>query len=94
MDAIKYQLNGRTAYIDPARLYRHAVSGSLHVFQTNGRLRDAAPEEIAALELRGKALDDMTRKELEAYAKENFGVDLDRRKTKAALLSEIQELAA
>lgn len=37
-------------------------------------------------------LKDATKEQLERYAKEVFGVDLDRRKTKANLLKEIGEL--
>jgi hypothetical protein len=38
------------------------------------------------------SLEDMTKNELEMYAKEVFGVDLDRRKSKANLIKEIEAL--
>ena len=41
-----------------------------------------------------KALSEMTKKELETFAQERFGVDLDRRKTHAALVEEVEALAA
>ena len=34
----------------------------------------------------------MTKDQLEAYAQEKFDVDLDKRKTKAALIEEIEEM--
>ena len=40
-----------------------------------------------------KSLTDMTKDELETYAKETYGVDLDKRKTKTALVEEIEALA-
>lgn len=37
--------------------------------------------------------DSMTKKELEAYAKEKYGVDLDRRMSKTKLIAEIKNLS-
>lgn len=100
MKLIKYQLNGRTAMLETFRLYRHLESGRLSVLQSNGRLRDASPHEIAAIEREAAPepgpnpdLEAMTKKELETYALERFGVDLDRRKSKGALIAEIEALA-
>ena len=42
----------------------------------------------------GKSLESMNKNELEAYAKEAFGVDLDKRKSKAILLADISVLTA
>ncbi len=39
-------------------------------------------------------LDQMDKEALEAYAKQHFGVDLDRRKSEATMRAEIRELAA
>jgi len=41
-----------------------------------------------------KALLEKTKDEIEAYAKERFGVDLDKRKSKPALVEEVEALAA
>ena len=99
MNMIEYRLNGRKAALEVARLYRHLDSARLCVLQGNGRLRDASPAEIAAYN--GAATPDseanldlqtMTKKELEAYAIKRFGFDLDRRKSKANLIEEINEL--
>jgi len=38
-------------------------------------------------------LDKMTKAELETYAKENFDVDIDRRKKKADLVAQVKSLA-
>jgi len=37
--------------------------------------------------------DKMTKAELETYAKDQFGVDIDRRKKKADLVAQVKELA-
>lgn len=39
------------------------------------------------------SLDDMTKAELEEYARETYGVELDRRRTKDALIAQINALA-
>lgn len=39
-------------------------------------------------------LDQMDKEALQAYAKQHFGVDLDRRKSEATMRAEIRELAA
>ena len=99
MNMIEYRLNGRKAALEVARLYRHLDSARLCVLQGNGRLRDASPAEIAAYNgaatPESKANPDlqaMSKKELEAYAMERFDVDLDRRKSKANLIEEIDKL--
>ena len=99
MNMIEYQLNGRKAALEVARLYRHVESDRLCVLQGNGKLRDASPKEVAAYERAAGPKRDpksdfaaMNKRELEAYALERFGVDLDRRKSKANLIEEIVKL--
>ena len=38
------------------------------------------------------SLDDMTKKELDEYASEKYGVELDRRKTKSDMIAQFKEL--
>ena len=56
----------------------------------------AAPVKKVKVEVEEKveesSLSSMTKDQLEAYAQDKFDVDLDKRKTKAALIEEIEEM--
>lgn len=101
MKLIEYRLNGRKASLETARLYRHVESGCLRILQSNGRLRNASPDEVAAYNAATAPEPEprpdfqaMSKKELETYALGHFGVDLDRRKSTASLIAEIEAIAA
>lgn len=49
MKCITYRINGRAAALETDRLYRHLATGRLAVRIADGRLRDASPEEEAAV---------------------------------------------
>lgn len=53
-----------------------------------------AEEIIKALDEVDTSLESMTKAQLERYALEMFGVDIDRRRTKADLIAQIKELEA
>ena len=84
---------------DPTWLYRRARDGAVEarLFDTGesadpaedwrdspAKLPDAAPDPFG----------DMSKTELETYALERFGVDLDRRRTFKFLREQLRELAA
>lgn len=105
MKCINYHINGRAAALETDRLYRHIETGRLAVRVADGRLRDASPEEESAVTEQmgeGAAPADaevpdfaaMSKLELEAWAKDRHGVNLDRRRRKAALIEEVRALAA
>ena len=52
----------------------------------------AAPVKKEVKKVEESSLSSMTKDQLEAYAQEKFDVDLDKRKTKAALIEEIEEM--
>ena len=101
MKIIRYKINGRAAALEADRLYRRLIDGRLTVRIADGSLRDASPEEIAAVRTQ---LGDttaatpnfaaMSKTELEAWARDRHGVDLDRRRRKAALIEEVRALEA
>ena len=101
MKTITYKINGRAAALEADRLYRHVIDGRLAVRIDNGALRDASPEEIAAAaaQLGGlfAATPDfaaMNKTELETWARNRHGVDLDRRRRKETLIEEVRALEA
>lgn len=80
---------------DPTWMYRRRSDGGVEarVFD-GGRLPPAAEgwrDSPAALPERFAG---MSKKELEAYARMRFGVELDRRRSRQVLLRQVQELAA
>lgn len=98
---------GRTASIDPARLYRHDMTGELFVLMSGGKMRSISPDEEAAYKkasgmkpggiVRYGPADapdfaNMTKAEIEAFARENHGVELDRRERKATLIDRVKAL--
>ena len=107
MTTITYRINGRTAALEADRLYRRLVDGRLMVRIDNGVLRDASLEEIAAAaaQLGGLAAGEITRSatpnftamtkaEIESWARNHHGVDLDRRRRKETLIEEVRALEA
>ena len=52
----------------------------------------AAPVKKEVKKVEESSLSSMTKDQLEAYAQEKFDVDLDKRKTKATLIEEIEEM--
>lgn len=102
MKCIAYRINGRAAALEADRLYRHIETGRLAVRIADGRLRDASPEEEAAVaaQMGGSAavampdFTAMSKIELEAWARDRHGVNLDRRRTREALVGQARALAA
>lgn len=103
MKCIAYRVNGRAAALETDRLYRHLETGRLTVRIADGRLRDASPEEEAAVAEQlgegsapgGDETPDfaaMSKLELEAWARDRHGVNLDRRRRKEALIEEVRAL--
>jgi len=104
MKIITYRINGRAAALEADRLYRRVIDGRLAVRIADGRLRDASPEEIAAVRMQ---LGDMSaapastpdfaamsKTELETWARDRHGVNLDRRRRKETLIEEVRALEA
>lgn len=54
--------------------------------------QESAPAEAKAEAPKAPNFNSMTKAQLEAYGKENFGVDIDLRKKKASLIEELQNL--
>ena len=71
--------------------YSETVDGEERVVKEEENVEDENVEEENVED--ENALNEMTKKELEAFAKEKFGVDLDRRKTKSSLIEEIKKLS-
>lgn len=106
MKCITYRVNDRTAALETDRLYRHLHTGRLVVRVADGRLRDASPEEEAAVaEQMGEGATsaaagvtpdfaEMSKIELETWARDHHGVNLDRRRRKETLMNEVRALAA
>ena len=105
MKCITYRINGRAAAWEADRLFRHLQTGRLAVRIADGRLRDASPEEVAAAAEQlgegaapaGDGTPDfaaMSKTEIEAWARDRHGVNLDRRRRKDALIEEVRALAA
>jgi len=107
MKCITYRINGRAAALEADRLYRHLQTGRLAVRIADGRLRDASPEEAAAVaEQLGDLIEvdektsttpdfaAMSKTELEAWARDRHSVNLDRRRRKGALIEEVRALTA
>lgn len=107
MTTITYRINGRPAALEADRLYRRLVDSRLMVRIDNGALRDASPEEevAAAAQLGELAAADITRSatpkftamnkmEIESWARNHHGVDLDRRHRKETLIEEVMALEA
>lgn len=103
MKCITYRINGRTAALETDRLYRQVESGRLAVRIANGTLRDASPEEEAAaaeqlgeIAAAGGESDfaTMSKTELETWAMDRHGVNLDRRRRKETLIEQARALAA
>lgn len=103
MKCINYRINGRPAALEADRLYRHLETGRLAVCVADGRLRDASPQEAAAVaeqmgEGAAPAGDEtpdfaaMSKLELESWARDRHGVNLDRRRRKEALVEEVRAL--
>jgi len=80
---------------DPTWMYRRRADGGVEArLFDGGRLPPAAHgwrDSPAALPERFAS---MSKKELEAYARTRFGVELDRRRSRPVLLRQVQELAA
>lgn len=113
MKPIEYRNeNGQKAYIEFERVYGHLASGALHVHMGDGKLREASPCEVKALEAardRGDLapspdgnpapaddngeeapdFDAMTKAQIEAHGR-TLGVELDKRKTKAGMIEDLQ----
>lgn len=107
MKTITYRIAGRTAALEVDRLYRRLIDGRLAVRIDNGALRDASPEEIAAVRAQlhdmmaapatPSAMPDfaaMSKTQLEAWARDRHGVDLDRRRRKETLVEQVRALEA
>ena len=101
MEIITYKINGRAAALEADRLYRRVIDGRLAVRIADGRLRDASPEEEAAARAQLRDLTAatpdftaMSKTELETWARDRHGGDLDRRRRKAALIEEVRALEA
>jgi len=105
MKCVTYRINGRAAALEADRLFRHLQTGRLAVRIADGRLRDASPEEVAAVAEQlgegaapaaGETPDftAMSKTELEAWARDRHGVNLDRRRRKDALIEEVRALTA
>ena len=112
MKSVAYTIGGRTAALEVNRLYRRIVDGQLVVRIADGGLRDASPDEEAAVRAQlgdmakaarpfvaGPAtapgtpeFDAMSKLELEAWARDHHGVELDRRRRKSALVEEVKAL--
>lgn len=80
------------------------LQGGVH-FRADGTLSDNQPEgavtevveepvEEVVEEVVEVSLETMTKAELDAFAKEQYGVDLDGRSSKADMITKIEELAA
>jgi len=107
MTVITYRINGRAASLEANRLYRRIIDDSLMVKIDNGCLRHASPEEAMAVATQlvdmvavstvGETTPDfaaMTKTEIDSWAKERYGVNLDRRRKKETLIEEARALAA
>ena len=105
MKCVTYRINGRAAALEADRLFRHLQTGRLAVRIADGRLGDASPEEVAAVAEQlgeggpptaGEAPDfaAMSKTDLETWARDRHGVNLDRRRRKDALVEEVRALIA
>jgi len=78
----------------PTWMYRRGAFGRTEskLFPDESLIPDGWVDSPAKLVKKGDDLSGMDKKDLETYAKREFGVDLDRRKSVKALRAEIREM--